>query len=225
MLGVAGHQDNPIDATHWGDAGRRAAEGRQPRSPSVEDGRAAGGRRVARPYATSRRTCRAATSCSHRKGRAGPATGRGDQRGGRRAGRPRRQRAHPHGSADGAVVRPTRTRVDDPTKVVVTFLGAKADARRRQALDLDDFAPEALTVHGTEVYLHLPGGQARSKLARRPGQAEDPRRRLGHHPQLAHRPGPGRHDALSRLVRSEDSARSAVSRSGERPAAGGRRST
>ena len=31
-------------------------------------------------------------------------------------------------------------------------------------LDLESFAPEGLTVHGPEIYLDLPGGQARSKL-------------------------------------------------------------
>ena len=54
--------------------------------------------------------------------------------------------------------------VDDPTKVVVTFLASAADAKAVQALDVEGFAPEELTVHGTEVYLHLPGGQGRSKL-------------------------------------------------------------
>jgi uncharacterized protein (DUF1697 family) len=55
--------------------------------------------------------------------------------------------------------------VDDPTKVVVTFLASAADAKAVRALDVESFAPEELTVHGTEVYLHLPGGQGRSKLA------------------------------------------------------------
>ena len=50
---------------------------------------------------------------------------------------------------------------DDPTKVVVTFLAAP---RRPPDLDLASFAPEGLTVHGSEVYLDLPSGQARSSL-------------------------------------------------------------
>jgi uncharacterized protein (DUF1697 family) len=50
---------------------------------------------------------------------------------------------------------------EDPTKVVVTFLAAKGT---KPDLDLDAFAPEGLTVHGTEIYLDLPHGQARSPL-------------------------------------------------------------
>jgi uncharacterized protein (DUF1697 family) len=50
---------------------------------------------------------------------------------------------------------------DDPTKVVVTFLAAKGTP---PDLDLDAFAPEGLTVSGTEIYLDLPSGQARSPL-------------------------------------------------------------
>jgi uncharacterized protein (DUF1697 family) len=53
---------------------------------------------------------------------------------------------------------------DDPTKVVVTFLASAADGAPAGELDLDEFAPEGLTVKGTEIYFDLPGGQARSKL-------------------------------------------------------------
>jgi uncharacterized protein (DUF1697 family) len=49
----------------------------------------------------------------------------------------------------------------DPTRVVVTFC---ATPPRPPDLDLAAFAPEGLTVHGREVYLDLPGGQARSPL-------------------------------------------------------------
>lgn len=49
----------------------------------------------------------------------------------------------------------------DPTKVVVTFLPAIG---RPPDLDLDQFAPEGLTVHGREMYLDLPFGQGRSRL-------------------------------------------------------------
>lgn len=53
---------------------------------------------------------------------------------------------------------------DDPTKVHVAFLigdgGADADW-----FEPDDWAPEELTVVGREVYLHLPDGMGRSKLA------------------------------------------------------------
>jgi|HigsolmetaAR201D_1030396.scaffolds.fasta_scaffold12613_4 uncharacterized protein (DUF1697 family) len=53
---------------------------------------------------------------------------------------------------------------DDPTKVAVTFLDRPVDPAAFAALDLPSFAPEALTVHGREVYLDLPFGQGRSKL-------------------------------------------------------------
>jgi uncharacterized protein (DUF1697 family) len=52
----------------------------------------------------------------------------------------------------------------DPTKLVVTFLPRAADAAPARDLDLAAFAPEGLTVHGTEIYLDLPRGQARSPL-------------------------------------------------------------
>jgi uncharacterized protein (DUF1697 family) len=54
--------------------------------------------------------------------------------------------------------------VDDPTKVVVTFL---AESRPRKALaDIDQapFAPDEFTFTGRELYAKLPNGQARSKL-------------------------------------------------------------
>jgi uncharacterized protein (DUF1697 family) len=53
---------------------------------------------------------------------------------------------------------------EDPTKVVVVFLAASSDAAPARSLDLDQFAPEGLTIKGTEIYLDLPGGQARSSL-------------------------------------------------------------
>jgi uncharacterized protein (DUF1697 family) len=51
---------------------------------------------------------------------------------------------------------------DDPTKVVVAFFPSTAVL---PDLELDGFAPEGLTVHGREVYLDLPFGQGRSRLA------------------------------------------------------------
>jgi uncharacterized protein (DUF1697 family) len=54
--------------------------------------------------------------------------------------------------------------VSDPTKVVVSFLAEPGDAAALRAIDLDAYAPEGLSVHGTEVYFNLPEGQARSKL-------------------------------------------------------------
>ena len=53
---------------------------------------------------------------------------------------------------------------EDPTKLVVAFLDQAADAKPAKQLDLSEFEPEGLTVKGTEIYLDLPGGQARSKL-------------------------------------------------------------
>jgi len=53
---------------------------------------------------------------------------------------------------------------EDPTKVVVVFLEAAGDAKPIKELDLPTFEPEGLTVKGAEIYLDLPGGQARSKL-------------------------------------------------------------
>jgi uncharacterized protein (DUF1697 family) len=53
---------------------------------------------------------------------------------------------------------------EDPTKVVVTFLERAGDAAPADDLDLESFAPEGLTINGTEIYFDLPFGQARSKL-------------------------------------------------------------
>ena len=53
---------------------------------------------------------------------------------------------------------------EDPTKVVVVFLEKAGHATPIKRLDLPSFEPEGLTVKGTEIYLDLPGGQARSKL-------------------------------------------------------------
>ena len=53
---------------------------------------------------------------------------------------------------------------EDPTKVVVAFLERAADAKPAKELDLADFEPEGLSIKGTEIYLDLPGGQARSQL-------------------------------------------------------------
>jgi uncharacterized protein (DUF1697 family) len=54
--------------------------------------------------------------------------------------------------------------VEDPTKLVVTFLESAADGSALRGFDATAFDPEDLTVNGTEVYLNLPYGQARSKL-------------------------------------------------------------
>ena len=65
------------------------------------------------------------------------------------------------GSEMAAVVAANPYERADPTKVVVTFC---ATPPQPPGLDLDEFAPEGLTVNGREVYLDLPHGQARSPL-------------------------------------------------------------
>jgi uncharacterized protein (DUF1697 family) len=54
--------------------------------------------------------------------------------------------------------------VDDPTKVVVTFLADSVPTDALDDIDQPAFAPEEFTFNGRELYLKLPNGQARSKL-------------------------------------------------------------
>ena len=67
------------------------------------------------------------------------------------------------GTQMAAIVEANPYAREDPTKVVVTFLATRAKGPPA-GLDLDAFAPEGMTVHGTEIYLDLPHGQARSPL-------------------------------------------------------------
>jgi uncharacterized protein (DUF1697 family) len=60
-----------------------------------------------------------------------------------------------------AIVANTPYHRDDPTKLVVSFCQATAQAPQ---IDVASFAPEGLAVIGREVYLDLPFGQGRSKL-------------------------------------------------------------
>jgi len=53
---------------------------------------------------------------------------------------------------------------DDTANVHVTFLVDGATAAK-PAIDPDDFAPEQFEVRGKQVYLYLPNGIGRSKLA------------------------------------------------------------
>jgi uncharacterized protein (DUF1697 family) len=53
----------------------------------------------------------------------------------------------------------------DPKQLHVAFLVEGAEPVPLDGLELDRFAPEALTVAGREVYLYLPGGIGRSALA------------------------------------------------------------
>jgi uncharacterized protein (DUF1697 family) len=54
--------------------------------------------------------------------------------------------------------------VDDPTKVVVTFLAERRPKKALAGVDEAAFAPDELTFNGRELFLKLPNGQARSKL-------------------------------------------------------------
>lgn len=61
---------------------------------------------------------------------------------------------------------PYAEHTDDPTKVHVAFgIGDADDDGALDWFDADEWAPESLTVVGREVFLHLPGGMGRSKLA------------------------------------------------------------
>jgi uncharacterized protein (DUF1697 family) len=55
-------------------------------------------------------------------------------------------------------------RVDDPTRVVVAFLGERVALDDLGLGDLDAYLPDELTLAGRELYVSLPNGQARSKL-------------------------------------------------------------
>src|SRR5262245_33193432 len=54
--------------------------------------------------------------------------------------------------------------VDDPRKVVVTFLADRRPKKVLDGVDQSAFAPDEFTFNGRELYLKLPNGQARSKL-------------------------------------------------------------
>jgi uncharacterized protein (DUF1697 family) len=54
--------------------------------------------------------------------------------------------------------------VDDPTRVVVGFLADAIDLGDLALGDLSGYLPDELTIHGRELYVSVPNGQARSKL-------------------------------------------------------------
>jgi uncharacterized protein (DUF1697 family) len=54
--------------------------------------------------------------------------------------------------------------VDDPTRMVVAFLGERVTPARLGLADLDSYAPDELTQVGRELFVSLPNGQGRSKL-------------------------------------------------------------
>ena len=54
--------------------------------------------------------------------------------------------------------------IDDPTRVVVAFLGEAVEPARLGLGDLATYAPDELTRIGRELFVSLPNGQGRSKL-------------------------------------------------------------
>jgi uncharacterized protein (DUF1697 family) len=64
-----------------------------------------------------------------------------------------------------AVVEANPYEPEQPTHLHVSFFDDPVPTTAFAAIDLDAFAPETFTVHGREVYLHLPNGMGRSKLA------------------------------------------------------------
>jgi uncharacterized protein (DUF1697 family) len=54
--------------------------------------------------------------------------------------------------------------VEDPTRVVVAFLGEEAGPAQLGLRDLAGYLPDELTPIGRELYVSVPNGQARSKL-------------------------------------------------------------
>jgi uncharacterized protein (DUF1697 family) len=66
--------------------------------------------------------------------------------------------------ADVIAANPFPDAPDPGTRVHVVFLSAPSSAAI-QAFDASGFAPELLEVVGSEIYLHLPDGMGRSRLA------------------------------------------------------------
>jgi uncharacterized protein (DUF1697 family) len=62
----------------------------------------------------------------------------------------------------------------DPSRLAVVFLSAPLPAKLRQELDAKDFGGDQYAGHGREVYLHLPNGFGRSKLATRMSALRQP---------------------------------------------------
>jgi len=54
--------------------------------------------------------------------------------------------------------------ISDPTKVVVVFMADALELGQLGLGDLGPYLPDELTVHGRELYVSVPNGQARSKL-------------------------------------------------------------
>ncbi len=54
--------------------------------------------------------------------------------------------------------------VDDPTRLVVAFLGEAVDPAELGVVDPSTYAPDELTQIGRELFISVPDGQGRSKL-------------------------------------------------------------
>ena len=54
--------------------------------------------------------------------------------------------------------------VDDPTRLVVAFLGDALEPAQLGLGDLASYAPDDLTQIGRELFISVPNGQGRSKL-------------------------------------------------------------
>jgi len=63
-----------------------------------------------------------------------------------------------------AVVERNPYPVDDPTRVVVAFLGDEIELGELALGDLSAYLPDELTIEGREIYVSVPNGQGRSKL-------------------------------------------------------------
>ena len=62
------------------------------------------------------------------------------------------------------IVDSTPYAVDDPTKLVVVFLGEAVELGDLSLGDLGTYLPDELTLAGRELYVSVPNGQGRSKL-------------------------------------------------------------
>lgn len=62
----------------------------------------------------------------------------------------------------------------DPNHLHVAFCEARPVASAYSAVDADAIAPEAFTLVGRELYLHLPNGMGRAKLPVALGRVEGP---------------------------------------------------
>lgn len=69
-----------------------------------------------------------------------------------------------NGNELAAVVDQNPYPVDDPTRVVIAFLGEPVELSQLGLGDLTPYLPDELTLSGREIYVSVPNGQGRSKL-------------------------------------------------------------